>query len=142
MESTTGGNRLTSANRDSVPWSDRDTLPQLEGEKDLMMTSADTPNTTRVRAFILTPADWTEIFYCLDNTEDELGVKIDEEAANDNAKFTDVDWIEIYISVKAKLDLMKSGLYGRDRLAKDWREHLTDILGTLDPIRAEFIGGE
>lgn len=41
------------------------------------------------------------------------------------------DWDTIADAVEGKLRAVKSGLYGTDRLAKDWAEHLADILTEL-----------
>jgi hypothetical protein len=95
---------------------------------------------TKPRSFSLSPADWTEIFYALDQDSKGARTRIKEEQLNSN--FTDTDWLEIYIAVKDKLDRMKSGFYGRDREARDWRRQLERILAELDEIRAEYIGGE
>jgi hypothetical protein len=58
-----------------------------------------------------------------------------------NSDFTDTDWIEIYVAVNDKSDGMKTGVFGRDREARDWRKQLEHILAELDEIRAEYIGG-
>lgn len=95
---------------------------------------------TKQRNFSLSPADWSEIFYALDQESTGARTRIEEEQLNSD--FTDADWIEIYIAVKDKLDRMKSGFYGRDRVVREWRRELERILAELDEIRAEYIGGE
>ena len=93
------------------------------------------------RTFPLTEEDWTEIYYCLSEPE-RLNIPADGQGMTDGraSRLSEKAWIEIYESVKDKRDALKAGFYGRDRLARDWQAHLSDILETLSPVAESFIG--
>ena len=46
---------------------------------------------------------------------------------------TQVEWIQIALSVDDKLAALRSGFYGRDRTTRDWIAHLEDIRDEIGP---------
>src|SRR4051794_2869835 len=92
------------------------------------------------RNFKLSPADWNEIFYALDQGSTGALTRIVEEQLTSD--LTDADWIEIYIAVETKVNRMKSGFYGTDSLTRKWRKDLERILTKMNDIHSEYIGGQ
>ena len=79
----------------------------------------------------LTEADWQEIDSCM--LSDELAARI--EAGGEEPALAMEDWRDIHSAVREKLAALRAGFYGRDRCAKDWTEHMREILQKLDTVR-------
>ncbi len=90
--------------------------------------------------------DWEEIYNILDDDGVQRKLPPDGHGMSGNEKaqsrLSEKDWIEIYCACENKLDALKCGLYGRDRLVREWKEHLREIMRTLDVVRVRFIGGK
>jgi hypothetical protein len=96
------------------------------------------------RQFNLTPSDWHEIWNALEcstGTQSKLALDGFETTPEQAAALTDTDWIEIYLCVRHKHRRLRAGRYGRDQIARDWTRQVFGIVQKLDPIRAEYIGG-
>lgn len=85
---------------------------------------------------LLAMADANEIFYALD-PEDEFADKIGVDGKNllsdTPPTFTRDEAERIYDAVVDKRDAVKSGFYGDDSDAREWRRHLDDILDEIGP---------
>lgn len=89
---------------------------------------------------LLTDSDAVEIYYALDGATAKDGSEIDpdewvgvdgEYLSAGDAEIT-ADMAEsIYDAVSNKYDAVKSGMFGRDREAREWAEHLSGILETI-----------
>ncbi len=99
-------------------------------------------NKTKLDIFnSLSRTDWEEIYSIVDESvQDKLPPDGHGITEDDAIAITDADWIIIYGSVEDKRDALKCGLYGRDRVAREWREHLESLLGILSPVADEYIG--
>lgn len=73
----------------------------------------------------LTSEDWEEIDACIPK---ELFEKVNQ---SDDPTLNHSDWHKIYVCVHEKLSRVRSGFYGNDRVAKDWKEHLKEIASKL-----------
>ncbi len=94
--------------------------------------------------FPLSSTDWAEVYNCLD-PEDGAGRKLPQDGegmtdAKRQRRLSERDWIEIYLAVQDKRDALKTGFYGRDTLAREWRHQMESILETLAPVAETFIG--
>lgn len=91
----------------------------------------------------LSNSEWHEIWNCCEeNIQEKLPVDGFDPTQEQINSLTEVDWIQIYLSVETKHDACKNGFYGHDRVAREWRDELAFILDVLDSIKAEYIGGE
>ena len=92
--------------------------------------------------FPLSATDWTEIWNC---SEEHIQNKLPVDGLGiteaQQRRLSEQNWIEIYLSVEAKRDALKSCFYGRDATVTKWERQMTGILETLQKVRATFIGG-
>lgn len=90
-------------------------------------------------AFDLDEEDWCEIYYCVG---ENLYTKIptDGKGMTDamQKRLSEKDWIQIYLSIEAKLH--SPSTQGDDRIAREWRGHLSALLDTLAIVHETFIG--
>ena len=95
----------------------------------------------------LSERDWCEIYYALE-VPGEVGGKacqvgVDGKGMTEarQSRLSEKDWIEIYLACEDRRDALKAGLLGKDRMTREWRDHMDSILGILDVVREKFIGG-
>ena len=103
------------------------------------------------RAFPLSASDWEEIYNALESDGVQKKLPPDGRGMADDdrkqARLSEKDWIEIYLSVEDKYKHLKSsgdygdGIVSREGL-REWKRQMVSILGVLDEVRAHFIGGE
>jgi hypothetical protein len=102
-----------------------------------------TNDVIEIPTFPLDEEDWCEIWNCL--TEDngaKCKIPVDGDGMTEDMqrRLNKKDWIEIYCALEDKRDALKLGFYGRDKLAREWRQHVEAMMDTLDIVRT-FIGG-
>jgi hypothetical protein len=94
----------------------------------------------------LSEKDWCEIYYCLERDRSGAFKRVNTDGRNMDekrqARLSEKDWIEIYLAVEDRRDALKCGLYGKDRLTREWQQHMNEILRVLAPVRKYFISGK